>query len=138
MEKATLGFHMYGKLWQMAYGKFWSISLGHFIKHKPLISDKWGHSWLLNYCKTLTCSLETGEGGIITSLGFDEVDSRLSLSLLFRTLMPILDEDPENSVVPASDPLKNKIIIFLVKHIVKSIFQPTKCNQNINFFHFHK
>ena len=52
--------------------------------------------------------------------------------------MPILDEDPENSVVPASDPLKNKRIIFLVKNIVKSIFQPTKCNQNINFFYFHK
>ena len=61
-----------------------------------------------NYCtkysNKLTCSLETGEGGIITSLGFDEVDSLRSLSLLFRT-MPILEEDPENSVVPASDPL---------------------------------
>ena len=57
------------------------------------------------YCNKLTCSLDTGEGGIMTSLGFDDVDSRRSLSLLFRTLMPILDEDPENSVVPASDPL---------------------------------
>ena len=60
-----------------------------------------GRIFVKSFQNWLTCSLETGDGGIIiTSLGFEEVDSRLSRSILWmdEVSLPV----PE-SVFPVSE-----------------------------------
>jgi hypothetical protein len=71
------------------------------------------------------CSLETGDGGIIiTSLGFDEVDSLLSRSakfvvdLAFKEDVSELDPWPESEVV---DSIITSLSLLLFSTTVASI-----------------